>query len=498
MLQVMARRKHQHLPNEFLLKPSADEFRDRLKTLSKEDRKEIVLSNPILFGEYYIKPYQRKWNTETADHQYLMLEKMMAHRDIVIHVPIEHAKSTWFSLVVPLWMLCRDRNTQGAIISNTSRQAEGFLAAIKFHIEYNPRFKEDFGDYVIPDKKAKWTESQIFIQRDTQQQSKDPTILAIGTGCALLGARLDWVIADDILDLKNTQTDILRKKVEDWWFEIVDSRVIDGGRRIVLGTLQHTKDLLCHLSDQEEYHYVHFSAMDKNGVSLWPDQWPIDRILAKKKTMGTIRWNKCLQNDRHAISARMLDINWLNYYTTLVPLNRMRIFIGVDLAIADDRTTAESKEQDKFGLVVVGWYGGRAYLLEEFADWLTFPEQLKLIAKYNDKYKPFKIGIESVQYQKALAQASVLLRGLPPVIPVLVGTQSKATRIEAFSVYCENKTFWIGKQHTLFINEFIEFEPGGKSPNILDASVISMMMIKACGSIRDVHFIENTIEQANW
>ena len=261
---------------------------------------------------------------------------------------------------MPLYFICRDRNTQGCILSNTSRQAEGFLRNIKWHIEYNPRFKEDFGDYIIPykptkhDTTGKWTNTSIIIKRDKEFQSKDPTITAIGTGGAIMGARLDWVIADDIIDLKNSQTEILRKKVEDWWLEIIDARVIDGGRKILLGTLQHTKDLLCTLSDNKDYCYVHLSALDDDGMTtLWPEQWPLKRVLAKKDSIGTLKFNKTLQNDRKSTSAKLLDPNWLNYYDNMPP--RLKIYIGIDPAVADDKTTAESKRQDKFGLAVIGF-----------------------------------------------------------------------------------------------------------------------------------------------
>jgi hypothetical protein len=495
---------HSSLPTEFLLKPLTDKARGKLELLPREERKSLVLLNPALFGEYYIKPYTRKWNTNTALHQYYMLEKMMEHNDIVIHVPVEHAKSTWFSLVVPLWLMCRDRNTQGCIISNTARQAEGFLRAIKWHIEFNPRFKEDFGDYVIPNKPSKkdpsgkWTDNSIFILRDSSQQSKDPTILAIGTGGALLGARLDWVVADDIIDLGNSQTELQRKKVEDWWFEIVDSRVVEGGRRIVLGTLQHNQDLLCMLSDNDDYNYVHLSSLDENNVPLWPEQWDYDRIIAKKKSAGTIRWLKTMQNDRSALSVKMLDPSWLNYYDALPP--RLSFYIGVDPAIADDKKTGEKLKQDKFGLVVVGFdrKTTNMYLVEEYAEWLTFPQQLRLIEQYNQKYKPIRIGIESVAYQRALAQQSFILKDLPPVLAVKVGTQSKATRIESFSVHVENGRFLIHRKHVLFEDEWREYEPGGKSPNILDASVIAVMTIKNAGNLKDVKMVDNNIKQVNW
>ena len=492
--------RHLLLPKTLLLKPLTERMRPSMESLPKKERVKLCLINPALFGEYYIKPYTRKWNTDTADHQYCMLEEVLVHDNVVIHVPVEHAKSTWFSLVLPLWFIYRDRNTQGAIISNTARQAEGFLARVKWHIEYNERLKEDFGDYVLPDKDEKWTDQQIFVKRDSEQQSKDPTILAIGTGGALLGARLEWVVADDILDLDNSQTQHMRDKVENWWYEIVDSRIIDGGKRIVLGTLQHRLDLLCRLSEDPTFHYVHLSALDNSDEdlrkcnALWPEQWPVERILEKRESIGTIRWLKTMQNDRTAVTGKMLDPNWLNYYgptksRQLPPMNDMHIYIGVDPAIADDRTTAEEKEQDFFALAVIAFHKVEklAFLVETFQEHLTFPEQLKVIDRYFIKWKKWckKVGIESVAYQKALAQQAFLLDSLPPVVGVKIGTQSKATRMETFAVYSETKRFWIMEEHTDFIAEWIDYEPGGKSPNILDACNTAMTMITNPGSYLD-------------
>jgi len=415
-----------------------------------------------------------------------MLEQVLTYDNVVIHVPVEHAKSTWFSLVLPLWFMYRDRNCQGAIISNTARQAQGFLARIKWHIEYNELLRADFEDYVSPNRAEKWTDEQIFIVRDSKEQSKDPTILALGTGGAILGARLDWIIADDILDLDNSQTQHMREKIEDWWYELIDSRVIDGGKRIVLGTLQHRLDLLCKLSSDPFFHYVHLSALDDTGNALWPEQWPIKRILEKRHSIGTVRWLKVMQNDRNATTGKLLDPAWLNYYgdarsKQLPVLDEMKIFIGIDPAIADDRQSAIERELDTFALAVIGFHPTmkEAYLIETYQDHLTFPEQLKMIDQYYRKWKHWtrKIGVEDVAYQKALAQQAFLLSSLPPIVPVKIGTRSKATRIESFAVYCETKRFWIKDEQVDFISEWLDYEPGGKSPNVLDACNTAMIMI---------------------
>jgi hypothetical protein len=466
-------------------------MRPYLAALPREERVKLCLLNPALFGEYYIKPYTRKWNTDTADHHYYMLECVMVNQNVVIHVPIEHAKSTWMSLVLPLWFIYRDRNTQGALISNTARQAQGFMARVKWHIEYNPLLKEDFLDYVTPNKNEKWTDEQIFVVRDESEQSKDPTILALGTGGALLGARLEWVIADDILDLGNTQTQHMREKVENWWYEIVDSRVIDGGRRIVLGTLQHRFDLLCKLSEDPTFKYIHLAALDENENALWPNQWPRERILEKKSSIGTIRWLKVMQNDRTASTGKLLDPGWLKFYgplrgKLLPPMRELQVFIGIDPAIADDKQSAEERELDYFALAVVGFHKQEklAFLIETFQEHLTFPEQLKVIDRYYLKYKKWckKIGIEEVAFQKALKQQAFLLDSLPPVVGVKVGTQSKAARMETFGVYSETGRFWILDEHQDFISEWVDYEPGGRSPNILDACNTAMTMITNPGS----------------
>lgn len=125
-----------------------------MDSLTVEERRKWALINPAIFGEYYIKPYDRHWNTQTADFQFLMLEHILENPWSVIHVPIEHGKSKWCSEVLPLWFICRDRNVRMALFSNTARQAEGFLRRISWHIEYNERLKRDFPE-IQPDKDEK-------------------------------------------------------------------------------------------------------------------------------------------------------------------------------------------------------------------------------------------------------------------------------------------------------------------------------------------------------
>lgn len=472
--------------------------RDCFWEASREERRKYAMMNPCIFGEQYIKPYIRLWKTNTAKHQYYMMNEALKTDNIVIHIPVEHAKSTWFSLVLPLWFLINDRNTHGAILSNTQTQANGFLAQIKWHLEHNERLQQDFPE-LIPDYNSKWTEKEIFVIRDHDKQSRDPSIIARGTGNAILGARFEWVIADDVCDLTNTATDILRAKTLAWWNEIVDSRVVENGRKIVIGTLQHNQDLLCTLSANKMYKYICLKALAENGVPLWAEHWSYDRIMKKRDTIGVLAFNKVMQNDRETTKNKSLDSKWLNYYGSPeckynfdIEDSEVSIYIGIDPAIADDATTAEKRRLDKFGLVVMGLdtRSKLMFIWDYYQAWLTFPEQLKIIDEYYQKYSEYgivkKIGIEQTAYQKALKQQAFLLDSLPPIVGVNTGTRSKATRIESLGVYFETKRIYIKKTQHEYITEFLEFEPGGKSPNLLDATAVCVAMIKGVRNVSDI------------
>jgi len=461
------------------------------------ERRKWAKLNPCIFGEQYIRPYIRLWKTYTAKHQYYMMFEALRNENIVIHIPVEHAKSTWFSLVMPLWFLINDRNTHGCILSNTATQANGFLSQIKWHIEHNDRFKHDFPE-IIPNYKRKWTEKEIMVVRDHDKESRDPTIIARGTGNAILGARFEWVIADDVCDLDNTANDDRRAKTLNWWNEIVDSRVVESGRKIIIGTLQHNQDLLCTLSDNKRYYYICLKALAENNVPLWSEHWSYKRLMDKKDTIGTLAFNKVMQNDRLTTQNKSLNPEWLHYYGTECKYNfdindkDTSIYIGIDPAIADDKTTAEKRRLDKFGLVVMGLDNPTKLMFvhEYFEEYLTFPEQLKLIDKYYKKYSEInvvkKIGIEQTAFQKALKQQAFILDSLPPIVGVNTGTKSKATRIESLGAYFETGRIYVQKTQHKYIEQYLSFEPGGKSPNLLDATAIIVAMVKGVRNVSDI------------
>ena len=473
-----------------IFKPSAEFFRGKLKDLPKEERVRLARANPIIFAEYYLRPFNKQWNTDAEDYQYLLVQACLENPHTIIHVPIEHGKSTWVSEVLPLWFLINDRNLRLALFSRTARQAERFGRRLMWHIEHNYLFKEDFGDYVKPSDE-KWTQSEGFVVRDTDRQAKDPTFQFLGTGGAVNGARLDVIICDDILDLTNSQSEVTRDNVHAWFTEMVLSRLVEGGRCMMVGTLQSRLDLYCQLSESPEFHYVHIRATDEEKRYTLSRRWPFERLMKKKRAVGSVKFAKLFQNDRTAQTGKLLKPEWLNYYgrtpesgypVILPPYEHMSIYITIDPAIADKDfiEKLEKDDPDYFALCVAGWHAQsqRLFILENFKARLTLIEQLKTIQDYYERYRPIKVGIESVAYQKALAQAAWALPSMIPVVELKThgGLGSKISRIEALGGHFETKRIWIHPDNQNLIDEYIHF-PDVKHDDVLDSVELMTRLI---------------------
>lgn len=474
-----------------VFKPSAEFFRDKMQDLPKEERRKLARSNPIIFAEYYLRPYNKQWNTNAEDYQYLLNQAVLENDLTIVHIPIEHGKSTWVSEVLPLWFLINDRNLRLALFSRTARQAERFGRRLMWHVEHNKILEEDFGEYLKPGNE-KWTQSEGFLVRDEDRQTKDPTFQFLGVGGAVNGARLDIIICDDILDLTNSQSEVTRDNVHAWFTEMVLSRLVEGGRCMMVGTLQSRLDLYCQLSESPEFHYVHIKATNEEEKTTLSRRWPFERLMKKKRAVGTVKFMKLFQNDRSAQTGKMLKPEWLNYYgrtpesgypVTLPPYEHMSIYIGIDPAIADEDflEKLEKDDPDYFALCVGAWHAQskRLFILENFKARLTLIQQLKTIQDYYERYRPIKVGIESVAYQKALAQASWALPSMIPVQQIKThgGSGSKISRIEALGGHFETKRIWVHPENNNLIDEYIHY-PDVAHDDVLDSVDILIRTIQ--------------------
>lgn len=241
---------------------------------------------------------------------------------VLINVPPDHAKSTTFTVNYTVWRIHKNPNIRIAIVSQSRRLAEKFLYEIKLKLaspiyrEMHLRFAPQGGwNPTVSDGNtpavdgAIWAANRIHVRGKNETQGdiqKDPTVQAIGLGTSLYGDRLDMILMDDVVVVKNAreverQMLILERELE----SRLPPEAEGGGLLAILGTRIGPSDLYKHLNDIEDHDgervwtRLRMPAVLDYGdgtsdtwVTLWPERWPGKSLSRRKRDAN---WNLVYQ-----------------------------------------------------------------------------------------------------------------------------------------------------------------------------------------------------------
>lgn len=225
--------------------------------------------------------------------------------------------------------------------------------------------------------------------------------------------------------------------------------------------------------DDPNYGSVEYRSIDN-------PYFPTEEWESEKRRMHPLMFKREYMASFDAMVGKELPGEWLvkNFYDKrdlpLVPgTNKLdlRIYMGIDPAISlNDRA-------DRFALAVLGIErdNSTVYVLKIIAGRYQFPDQLDLIAEQHRIWKPELIGIEAQAYQAALAQATIRLQGLPPVIPMMAQGK-KSERILSMAPLFKIGKVRVRQTENDFIDEWLNYDSELKNPkdDTLDAVEIAL------------------------
>jgi hypothetical protein len=160
-------------------------------------------------------------------------------------------KTSIVSIGYPLWRLAYEPDLRILLDSKTLDRAKMILSEIKWHIEYNDRFKEIYGEWKnIPG----WQEDAVTIPQRTRPL-KEPSIATGGVDSPRTGGHYDIIIADDLHDEKNITTDLMRQRVI-LHYKTLHPILEPDGELIIVGTRWHTEDVYKYIMDHERCEYL--------------------------------------------------------------------------------------------------------------------------------------------------------------------------------------------------------------------------------------------------
>jgi len=378
-------------------------------------------SDCIFFGERYF-PHLITQRSAPFHHRLVDIAEDADTDRVSILAPRGHAKSTWLSIIYPIWKIVNDRTIKIIIVSDTGDQAEMFLRAIKDELEANERLLYDFGAFYTKPKSGSpnvWKAGDITVIRPSR--SKEPTIVCAGTGKRIVGRRADLILVDDPLNDENTENERQRRKTLRWFRKTLTPILNpEGGRIIVIGTRKHPDDLHAELGRNPRYRQFIFRALE-GDKPLWPERWPRKRLMAVKEEVGSLVFAQEYQNDPVSEETSFFRREWiercwshgermLESYGGGLP-----VFTGWDLALVTDRARAAERDSDyTVGITVALGDDGTRHVIDIFRErGLTPGQVLEAIRARAARFNPVLVTIENNLFQQLYEERLIAETGLP-------------------------------------------------------------------------------------
>lgn len=417
-----------------------------VRILGLLDRVHVALArlDPAAFVQYALR-HERDELVEirNGQHHEEWHRFFDEHEIAVLFAPVEHAKTQQIAIGRALWMIGKNPSLTAAIVSDTEDQAAKIGRTIRAHITSNPRVHRVFPTLLPSNLPTDpWNDSAFTVAR-TNLSAKDPTVQVVGVGGAINGARLDLVILDDALDLRNTANEPQIKKVLEWIDTTLFTRIRDGGVLWWIGTPWKPQDPMHTVAARPGVAVARYSAVlnpdetDRTKwIPLWPEQWSLARLLKVwARTTPIVFARKYLCRVRSDENARFASV-WIESAYALgrgydfeprVPVvdgQLVGCFTGVDLGVG------KRAKNGRTAIVTLAQHGGRARVVSVRSGHWRAPEIVQLIRDETYRFRSFAY-VENNAAQDFLLQFA--LEGADP-LPVVGWTTGANKHDEQFGV----------------------------------------------------------------
>jgi len=396
-------------------------------------QKDPWLLSKLLYPKYSFKEFHKEW----------FYDNLSKEEDLCLG-PRNFAKTTVRGIIGTIWDMIKNPNVQLGIVSDTNPQAIHFASEVKMHCERN-RDLLSLYPYLSPGKI--WTEKEFTISGATEIQ-KGATVTAFGYGQGT-GYEFDKIRVDDIVDWQNSRTKYQREKLYDWIGMSLIPMLKSEGELSWNGTRYHQDDLYDKLlAGGIKTNTVSHKAIQDNGQSMWPELWPIEKLIEIKKKIGSLRFDAQYQNDTKLMRAgKIYKREHFQYFrrteTGDYITSTGRRFNITDLQMFQtcDLATSKKTTADYFAILTFGIdKEGNFYIFDVYRARLSYSEQESFLINNFLRWKALRIGIEATQYQIMLQQqvdkrTNVGARAMYPHVDKVTRSIPMQTKYENFKVF---------------------------------------------------------------
>lgn len=318
--------------------------------------------------------------------------------------PRGHAKSM-LTIAYAVFALGQDINHRIKIFCANDPEAIKRLREIKEQIEKNPMLRLVFPR--LKPSRGEWNKHSVVLERDIIM--RDPSIQAMGITSGGLGSRATLIIADDIVDMRNSilQPELKRHIQQKLFGEIIPTLEPEG-RFLAVGTPWTLTDVNALMQEAEGFYVVgpHFVGQgDGKDADLFKPIWeykqPREILKGMYDILGPAEYARAYRCKALTGDTVPIQQQWIQFYNSKILGNPDEYYCLNIYDLAIEQTV----KNDYFARIVLLWDKARNFVFVADASMqrISFQTQADTVINTAKEWVPNDIVIEHGAYQGALA-----------------------------------------------------------------------------------------------
>ncbi|GMB80532.1 phage terminase large subunit [Shinella zoogloeoides] len=241
----------------------------------------------------------------------------------------------------PAWYI--GRNPDHYVVTATYAQelADDFGRKVKNQIE-DPAYQAIFPGVGLADDSKSAKRFHIEGQPGGYEHSTSQrgAFYAVGVGGPLTGRGAHLLLIDDpVKNREDAESEVIRKKTKDWYTSTAYTRLMPGGRIVIIQTRWHEDDLSGWLQAEHKHEgwvVLDLPAIDDAGDALWPEQYPVEALERIKRALPPRDWSALYQQKPSPDTGDYFKRDWIHTVETLPPRDQMLVYGASDYAVTAD------------------------------------------------------------------------------------------------------------------------------------------------------------------
>ena len=411
---------------------------------------------------------------------------------LTVSIAPRHGKSQMVSIFFIAWYLGQFPDHKVMLVSHTTDLAVDFGRKVR-NLIATAAYQEIFPNtqLAVDSKSAgRWN------------TTAGGEFFAAGVGSSIAGRGAHLLVVDDAhseQDVLNGNFEVFAKAYE--WFTFgARTRLMPGGRVVIVGTRWHMDDLIGRVikdmaknDKADQYTVVEFPAMIEKTLpdgkvsrkALWPEFFDMDALTATKNSMPLFQWNAQFQQNPTAEEGAIVRREWWGLWMKDDPPECEYIIMTLDAA-SETHNRADftaittwgvflNQETDAYNII----------LLNAVKERYEFHELKEKSLKEYKHWEPDSFIVEKKSAGTPLYQ-ELRRMGIPASeYTPHRGTGDKMARLNSVSDIVRSGLCWVPATRWAeeLVDEIASF-PFGSHDDLLDCSVMAMMRFRSGGFVR--------------